>query len=88
MARKKRGIPRHDGHAKKLEALVPYAGTNRIRSAGISQPRCPHIASKKHPDKKTGSLLELAFIVKKEGVKVVICPERPYLPETKKPPPA
>lgn len=42
-----------------MEALVPYAGTNRIRSAGISQP-----ATRQHPDKKVGSLLELMGRVK------------------------
>lgn len=40
-------------------ALVPYAGINRIRSAGISQPQPLCTTTAKHPDKKVGSLLEL-----------------------------
>ncbi len=50
-----------------MEALVPYAGTNRIRSAGISQPMQAH----QHPDKKVGSLLELTGSVKESALSLL-----------------
>jgi len=57
-------LGRNNSDDTKWKALVPYAGTNRIRSAGMSQLYCWLIACKQHPDKKNRSLLNLEKGVK------------------------